>query len=171
MLRSPLLRAVTTATLLAFVASAAEAQGGGSRTGGRRAATSIDTTIAFDRQGTVTVENGTEAIVVTGWDQNRVRVQSRGGLTLDVRGAQLTVSPRQASGGGERIDVTVPRGARVIAQTRSGDITVHATSGDVEAHAVDGDVEAHGGRCCRYPHAQWRRLRLRCDRKSSRRRR
>jgi DUF4097 and DUF4098 domain-containing protein YvlB len=136
-----LVRAATAATLLALAARATVAQGSGARNAGRRSANGIDTLFAFDRRGTLTVENGTEAIVVTGWDQDRVRVESRGGVMLRTQGSQLTVSSRPVLGGEERIEVSVPRGVRVIAHTGSGDITIRETRGDVAADAIEGNVQ------------------------------
>ena len=106
-------------------------------------AAGTDTTFAFDRQGTITVDNGDEDIVVTGTDDAGVHVWSQSGLTVQTSGgaARIEVAPRLPFGAEHRIELTVPRGVHVVAHTRSGGVTIRSTRGDVEASALDGDIQ------------------------------
>jgi len=105
----------------------------------------VDTTFAFDKNGSVNVSAMNGEIIVTGWSRSEVRIRavsdddnirligSSSRVTLDVAGSHR--------GGDARFEVTVPFGARVNAQTVSGDISVRGTRGPVEAHAQNGDID------------------------------
>lgn len=105
----------------------------------------IDTTFAFDKNGSLSLSTTNGDIVVTGWSRNEIRVRatsendnirftaSSARVTLDVGGARR--------GSDTRFEVTVPYGVRVNAQTQSGDIRVRGTRGAVELHAQNGDID------------------------------
>jgi len=105
----------------------------------------VDTTFAFDKNGSVNVSVAAGEIIVTGWSRNELRIRassdddnirfsgSSSRVTLDVGGSRRNADAR--------FEITVPFGARVNAQTRSGDIKVHGTRGPVEAHAQNGDID------------------------------
>jgi DUF4097 and DUF4098 domain-containing protein YvlB len=104
----------------------------------------VDTTIAFDKTGTVTVTANNGDIVITGWSRNEAHVRavsddenirfssSSARMTLEIGGSRR--------GSDTRFEVSVPYGVRVVARTQSGDISVRGTRGEVEAHAQSGDV-------------------------------
>jgi DUF4097 and DUF4098 domain-containing protein YvlB len=108
----------------------------------------VDTTLAFARNGTVTVTATSGDIVVTGWSRDQVHVQgeSEGG---DIRvessgsGSRMTVDvgAGRNRGGDSRFEISVPFGARVIARSHSGDVSVHGTRGQVEASTQSGDID------------------------------
>ena len=105
----------------------------------------VDTTFAFDKNGAVNVAVVTGEIIVTGWSRGEIRIRavsdddnirligSSSRVTLDVAGSRR--------GGDARFELTVPYGARVNAQSASGDINVRGTRGPVEAHAQNGDID------------------------------
>ena len=105
----------------------------------------IDTTVNFDRAGTVDLSLVSGEIVVSSWDKNSVRVKAtseRGVLRLDASSLRLTLTVRSEHGnlGDTRYEVTIPNGARLIARSVSGDIRSRGGS-EVEARSVSGDVE------------------------------
>jgi DUF4097 and DUF4098 domain-containing protein YvlB len=105
----------------------------------------VDTTFAFDKTGAVNVSAASGDIVITGWARNEIRVRavsdddnirfsgSSARVTLEVGGSRR--------GSDTRFELSVPFGARVNAQTQSGDIVVRGTRGPVEAHAQNGDID------------------------------
>ena len=105
----------------------------------------VDTTFAFDKNGSVNVSVANGEIIVTGWSRGEIRIRavsdddnirlvgSSSRVTLDVAGSRR--------GGDVRFEVTVPYGARVNAQSASGDISVRGTRGPVEAHVQNGDID------------------------------
>lgn len=115
---------------------------------GRASRSEVDTTFFFSRIGTVLLGNGAATIIVTGWDQASVRVKARnddGVLRFEATTSRLVVeSTRQHDDA--IIEVTVPRGVRVVARSSSGDITVRDTRGDVEVETSSGDVLVVGAR-------------------------
>lgn len=105
----------------------------------------IDTAVAFDKDGTVTLIAGSGDIIVNASNNGQVHVlatsdddnlrfdASRSNLTLEVGGGRR--------GGDSRFEVSVPQGVRVVARSVSGDITIRGTHGEVEVHAINGDAE------------------------------
>lgn len=105
----------------------------------------IDTTFAFDKNGSVNLTTANGSIVVNGWSRNEIRVRavseddnirfsaSSARVTLDVGGSRR--------GSDTRFELSVPYGVRINAQTLSGDIRVRGTRGPVEAHAQNGDID------------------------------
>jgi DUF4097 and DUF4098 domain-containing protein YvlB len=112
----------------------------------------VDTTVAFDRRGTVSVSIPDGEIVVTGWDRDAVRVHATsedGAIRFSASSGRVTVEPdgfRRSSD--YHIEITVPLGTRVSARALSGDVAVRGTRGEVEVSAQNGDVrlEEVGGR-------------------------
>ncbi|HEY7394152.1 MAG TPA: DUF4097 family beta strand repeat-containing protein [Gemmatimonadaceae bacterium] len=105
----------------------------------------VDTTFAFDKNGSVNLSVVNGEIIVTGWTRSEMRIRavsdddnirltgSSSRVTLDVAGSRR--------GGDARFEVTVPFGVRVNAQSASGDISVRGTRGPVEVHAQNGDID------------------------------
>lgn len=119
-----------------------------SRGQGRELRRDIDTTFFFSKIGTVVVGNGAANVVVTGWDQTSIRVKARsdeGGLRFDAAPSRVVLQtdrPRDAA----TIQITVPRGVRVVVRTNTGNITIKDTWGDVDAETSSGNVTVVGAR-------------------------
>ncbi|HYC49779.1 MAG TPA: DUF4097 family beta strand repeat-containing protein [Gemmatimonadaceae bacterium] len=103
----------------------------------------LDTTVTFDRRGTVVLSAGGGEIVLDSWNQDRVRVRARaerGVVRLDATPARLTLELTRGRGSDVRYEVTVPVGVRVSARTTSGDITIVGTKAAVDASTQSGDL-------------------------------
>ncbi|MFI5227829.1 MAG: DUF4097 family beta strand repeat-containing protein [Gemmatimonadales bacterium] len=102
---------------------------------------SLDTTVTLDKNGTVNLTATEGNITVTGASANQVRVHATSddnNLRFDASASEVTLSIR--GGSDSRFEITVPYGARVVAHTRSGDISIRGTRGAVEARTASGDV-------------------------------
>jgi DUF4097 and DUF4098 domain-containing protein YvlB len=137
------------AALLIALPSAASAQVYGGRT-------QIDTTVRLDRGGAVDLSLISGRIRVTGWDRSEVKVVAsidRGTLRLDANSSRVSLSVDETDHrygghhdiGDARYDVSVPRGARVILEAVSGDVTSTGTQGEIEASSVSGGVDVTAG--------------------------
>jgi DUF4097 and DUF4098 domain-containing protein YvlB len=105
--------------------------------------TSIDTILAFDKGGTVSLGSGSATIIVTAWDQNSIRIRARaedGLLRVETSARRVSVQPTRSSDDA-MIEVTVPRGVRVEAHLTDGDISIRGTRGSVEATTSSGDLQ------------------------------
>lgn len=108
--------------------------------------TRIDTTFAFDREGTVALSSMSGEIAVTSWNRAEVRIKAyseRGQILLESSRSRIDMSMRARGGrvGETRYDVTVPTGARVLTQSISGEISLRGIKGESTAHTVSGDVD------------------------------
>lgn len=118
----------------------------------RDAPGALDTVVAFDARGAVTVSCPGGAVIVTAGERNEIRVRARtesGAIRFTSSGARASLEPMAGRGCSDgRFEVTVPAGARVTASTWSGSISIRGIAGDVDAHAQSGDVEVRdaGGR-------------------------
>jgi DUF4097 and DUF4098 domain-containing protein YvlB len=105
----------------------------------------IDTTFAFDKNGTVTVNAGSGDIFVVGSTGNQVHIRAVSdddNIRLDATAARTSIELSTSRRGSDtRFELTVPIGVRVIAKSQSGDISVRGTHGEVEVHAQSGDVK------------------------------
>ncbi|MDB4907882.1 MAG: hypothetical protein JWO05_2666 [Gemmatimonadetes bacterium] len=110
----------------------------------------LDTTVKFDRKGTVSLNIPRGDVIIRSWGRDEVRVHARsdqGAIKFDVSSSRITVDGYGARNHGETdVEVTVPEGVSIIARTQSGDLTVRDTRGAVEAHAQNGDVVVSGVR-------------------------
>lgn len=100
----------------------------------------IDTTFTFEKSGSITVNVPNGDIVINGTSGNQVHVRAEdedSDLRLDVSSSRVML---EASHGGDGLELSVPQGVRVIAVSRSGDLTIRGTHGEVEVHAMSGDV-------------------------------
>lgn len=111
--------------------------------------TRIDTTVAFSPDGTIDLSNLSGDIIVTGWSRREVHIKAtseRSNLDLDISSSRISLeiegrgSWGSRSRGETRYEVSVPRGARVIARSTSGDVTLRGTGGEVDAGSTSGDV-------------------------------
>ena len=142
---SVLVAAVLALTTLAL--SGASAQRGDTRDRESQDARSrIDTTFAFSRSGVVDLTQVSGDIIVTSWDRAEARVRAyaeRGQVRSGLSSSRLSLDVESVRGrvGDSRFEVTVPVGVRVIARSRSGDVSVRGTKGAVQAESTSGDVE------------------------------
>ncbi|MEO8715964.1 MAG: DUF4097 family beta strand repeat-containing protein [Acetobacteraceae bacterium] len=122
------------------------------RSGGNAAAAlnRVDSTFAFDKSGSIAVTARSGDIVITGWNRDQVRLRatgdsddadSTGDIRLDASSSRLTVESTGRRGGDTRFELSVPYGVRVVATSRSGDVSVRGTRGQVEIHSQNGDVD------------------------------
>jgi DUF4097 and DUF4098 domain-containing protein YvlB len=143
-MRSSVLVGVAVA-LTAFVSTAVPAQRASEREE-QDAQSRVDSTFAFSRTGIVDLTQVSGDIVVTTWDRAEARVRAyaeRGRVRSGLSSSRLslTIEPVRGRVGDSRFEVTVPVGVRVIARSRSGDVSVRGTKGPVQAESSSGDVE------------------------------
>jgi DUF4097 and DUF4098 domain-containing protein YvlB len=105
----------------------------------------IDTTLSVSRTPTVDLSLISGDIKVTSWDKSEIRIiatSDEGDLRLEASSSRvsLTMDEDYSDGDGEtKYEVTVPKGARVIAGSVSGNVSVRGVA-EVEATSVSGDV-------------------------------
>lgn len=108
-------------------------------------ASRIDTTFAFDKNGSVTVSAASGNIVITGWSRDQVHVRAVSdddNIRMDASSSRMTLEAGSSRRGSDtRFEVSVPLGVRVVATSRSGDISIRGTHGQVEARAQSGDID------------------------------
>ena len=120
--------------------------------------TQIDTTLRLDRGGAVDLSLISGKIRVVGWDRSDVHIKASiesGYLDLSANSSRITLgvdeegSRRGRHGHGNvgeaNYDVQVPRGARLIIEAVSGDVSARGTQGEIEATSVSGDAEISDG--------------------------
>jgi len=123
-----------------------------------RSVSQIDTTVRLDRGGAVDLSLISGKIRVVGWDQPTVKISASiesGLLRFSANSSRVTLSVDDEGDGhynkhhrnvGEaRYDVSVPRGARLILEAVSGDITARGSQGEIEASSVSGDADVSDG--------------------------
>lgn len=106
----------------------------------------IDTVVPLEREGTVDLTIVSGRIRVTAWDRQDVKISAaieRGFVRLDasMSRVRLSVEGDRGRAGEARFEISVPRGARVLMNSVSGDLFISGTRGEVSAEAVSGDVE------------------------------
>jgi DUF4097 and DUF4098 domain-containing protein YvlB len=142
------MRTLLAALAVSSAVAAAPAESRGQVTETRKARRDIDTTFFFSKIGTVVIGGGSASVIVTGWDQTSIRVKARaeyGGVRFEATSSRALVETTRPDEGAV-IQVTVPRGVRVVARTNNGDITVKDTWGDVDAESSAGNVLVVGAR-------------------------
>lgn len=111
----------------------------------RDAAGALDTTVAFDARGIVTVNCPQGAVIVIGSDRNEIRVRARtegGAIRFTSNGTRATLEPASGRGCNDgRFEITVPAGARVGARSWSGSVSVRGVRGDLETRTQSADVD------------------------------
>ena len=110
----------------------------------------IDTTLALAADATLDLSMVSGTIVVTAWGRPEARLVARaphGHLDLSASAMRVRLEEirekRWRRGGdddGGRVEVSVPRGVRIVARTTSGDLVVRGTTGDVDGSTVSGDI-------------------------------
>jgi DUF4097 and DUF4098 domain-containing protein YvlB len=124
-----------------------------------RGLTQIDTTVRLDRGGAVDLSLISGKIRVTGWDRSDVKISASiesGLLRFTANSSRVSLSVDESDNGSRRgrrhnnvgdarYDVSVPRGARLILEAVSGDVTAKGSQGEIEATSVSGDVDVTDG--------------------------
>jgi DUF4097 and DUF4098 domain-containing protein YvlB len=122
--------------------SAAAQQRGRASYNSRDYRSRIDTTIAFDKSGTVTVNAGSGDVIITGTTANTLHVRANSDdddIRFDATRSSVELSTARR-GNDTKFEVTVPIGTRVVAKSQSGDISVRGTHGEVNVTAQSGDI-------------------------------
>lgn len=120
-----------------------------------RTSTKIDTTVRLDRGGSVDLSIISGRIRVTGWDRSDVKISAtidEGFLRFSANSSRVTLSVDDEGRRGHhnnigdaRYEVSVPRGARLILEAVSGDVSAKGSQGEIEASSVSGDVDVTDG--------------------------
>lgn len=145
-LRSRLLFAVLAAavtTAAGATTAAAQRRGVTSRDSRGPYRSRVDTTVAFDRNGTITVNAGSGDVIVTGVSTNQLHVRAISDdedIRFDYSPGRVELSTARR-GSDTRFELTVPIGARVIARSQSGDVSIKGTRGEVEVSGASGDIQ------------------------------
>ncbi|HEY2162850.1 MAG TPA: DUF4097 family beta strand repeat-containing protein, partial [Gemmatimonadaceae bacterium] len=127
-----------------WLAASAGHAGAQQRTRLRSERERIDTTFAFDKNGSVTLTATSGDIIVGGSADARIHVvatSESGNLSLDASPNRVILQNRA---GESRFEITVPYGVQIIARSQSGDMRIRDTRGPIEAHASSGDLEVEG---------------------------
>lgn len=111
----------------------------------RDRAGSLDTVVAFEARGTVSVNCPGGTVIVTGFDKNEIRVKARtenGGIRFASSGSRATLEPALGRGCSDgQFEIAVPAGARVTATSWSGSVSVRGVHGDVETRTQSADID------------------------------
>ena len=106
----------------------------------------IDSTVALGRGGMVDLSSFSGDIKVSTWDRDEVKIHatSRGRLRLDSSPSRVSLveDPYRGSEDDDdhsEYDVTMPRSARLLARSVSGDVNLRDVA-DVESHTVSGEI-------------------------------
>ena len=110
-----------------------------------------DTTIAVPAGASLSVNNFGGAIVIHGWNQNRVKVHaehgSRGRIEVSLVGNTVTVKASSRMGAPSVVDfdITVPQDMALTLGGTYTEISVDGVRGAISAETVDGSIEVRGG--------------------------
>jgi DUF4097 and DUF4098 domain-containing protein YvlB len=110
-----------------------------------------DTTFAVPAGASLSVNNFGGAIVVHGWNQNRVKVHaehgSRGRIEVSLVGNTVTLraSSRQGAPSVVDFEVTVPQSMGLTLSGTYAEITVDGVQGPISAETVEGEINVRGG--------------------------
>jgi len=108
--------------------------------------TRIDTTVTVSRGATIELSILSGDIKVTSWDKPQVRISAyseEGDLRFEATSSRilLTQEDENGDGGDTQYEVTVPKDARVVAGSISGDVVVRGVA-QLEGNSVSGTVTA-----------------------------
>ena len=113
------------------------------------AASRIDTTVALGRGGIVDLSSFNGDVTVSTWDRDEVKIHatSRGHLRLESSSSRVSLAENPYRGSYDDNDenhmgfeLTVPRSARMLVRSVSGDLKLRDVS-DIELHTVSGDIQ------------------------------
>ena len=111
-----------------------------------------DTTFAVPAGASLSVNNFGGAIIVRGWNQNRIRVQAEHGRRgrVEVSLVANTVTVKSGSRDGPPtvtdMEITVPQATPLRLSGTYAEITVEGVTGPISAETVDGEVNVRGGK-------------------------
>lgn len=111
-----------------------------------------DTTFAVPAGASLSVNNFGGAIVVRGWNQDRVKVHGehgrRGRVEVSVVGGTVSVkaSSRQGAPSVVDMEITVPQAMALTLRGTYAEITIEGVTGPIRAETVEGEVNVRGGR-------------------------
>ncbi|HEY5219916.1 MAG TPA: DUF4097 family beta strand repeat-containing protein [Gemmatimonadaceae bacterium] len=133
------------AFLLAVTALPAQAQRrrDDGRTYDREPKANLDTTVAIQPGGVVALTTREGDIVVHTGTGNRVTVHSASGygrIRFDASDNRVSVDASDVNGDA-RLEITVPVGTRISAQSREGTVNIQGTKGAVSVRTQNGDVK------------------------------
>jgi DUF4097 and DUF4098 domain-containing protein YvlB len=110
----------------------------------------LDTTVAFSRSGSIDLQSFSGDITIVAWDRDEVKIhaKSRNGIHFDSSPSRVSLTENPGDhedhvdmGRDYGFELSVPKSARLVMRSISGDIKVRDVS-DVEAHSVSGDLNA-----------------------------
>jgi Ni/Co efflux regulator RcnB len=119
---------------------------------GTQGPTRIDTVVSVGRDASVDLSLVSGNVTVTAWGRGDVQVRGyseRLPLRFEHQGGRVRVwvpnARLRGRSGDQRLEVVVPVGTRVAAQSVSGNVRVTGVRGELEAGTVSGDVDASDG--------------------------
>lgn len=110
----------------------------------------LDTTVALSRSGSIDLQSFSGDIRIVAWDRDEVKIhaKSRNGIHFDSSPSRVSLTENPGDhedhadmGRDYGFELSVPKSARLVMRSISGDITVRDVA-DVEAHSVSGDLNA-----------------------------
>jgi DUF4097 and DUF4098 domain-containing protein YvlB len=109
----------------------------------------VDTTVALDPGGTVSVSIYSGRVNVVGTSGSSVRIRGaadKGELEIRARRGSVSVSaePDGSSadnGGRAELDITVPVGTSVVLESFAGPVSIRSVKGEAQVESVSGDVQ------------------------------
>jgi len=111
-----------------------------------------DTTFAVPAGASLSVNNFGGAIVIRGWNQDRVKVHGehgrRGRVEVSLVGGTVSVKASSRQGAPSVIDmeITVPQAMPLTLSGTYAEITVEGVTGPIRAETVEGEVNVRGGK-------------------------
>ena len=133
----------TTLVATALGAAALSAQSGSRASRGQDDLFRIDTTVAFDKRGGVSLTLSSGEIIRRAWNRDEVRVRAhseRNTIRMEATASRLTLDLSRPRYGDTRYEVMVPAGVRVNARATQGDIAVNGTKGGIDVYSQNGDI-------------------------------
>lgn len=111
----------------------------------------LDTTVALSRSGSVDVQSFSGDVTIIAWDRDEVKIHAKSHSEIHFDSSPSRVSLMENPGDDREnevdmgrhygFEISMPKSARLVIRTISGDIKVRDVS-DVEAHSVSGDLNA-----------------------------
>jgi hypothetical protein len=115
---------------------------------GQDGLSALDTTLAFDKNGTVELEVITGSVRVTTWDRNMIRVHvtttGKAVFDFDANRTRASLTDERRGAGSVICEVTVPLAARVRVTSVAAPITITGIAGLASIHSVSGPVDVTG---------------------------
>jgi len=113
----------------------------------REVASALDTTVAFDARGAVSISCPGADVKLTGTERKQIVLHARterGPIRFTSNGSTARIEPANGRGCSDaNFEVSVPAGVRLTAGTWSGSLIVRGVHGEIEAHAQSGDIEVY----------------------------